>query len=319
MPSALLVDSAKLNREACLATVADQSGPARSIPRIVDQKRIDIVQIHSTTPFAAHGFIASLGKQGVRTVGDLQDTLFDASLFRNCDRVVCCSETTLSHAKTCDLPAEQLRLIPIPFAAPPPASADGLRPLVGGSKETSPSYICFVGDVTERKGIYELLSGFVQYRRSHPEERLVIAGPNHEGARFTARASHAGAEYLGPLAHREALALMQAAKLVIFPSKAEGLPRGCLEAIALGKRSLLPPGIPEFDRNCREFVLPRLTPEAIASKIEEALAAQSSPTYPLEEHDPRKVLQGYVSIYMVLLAQKNEARGNHGDAHTSWN
>jgi glycosyltransferase involved in cell wall biosynthesis len=95
---------------------------------------------------------------------------------------------------------------------------------------------------------------------------------------------------------------MAGADLVVIPSKSgEGLPRVCLEAISIGCKVVLPPGVPEFRRQCPDFVLPRVTAEAIAGKMEEVLLSDKTPQFTWEDHEPAKALRRYVSLYQELV------------------
>lgn len=272
------------------------------VPEIVDAERINIVQIHSTAAYTFSPLLARLARRRIALVADLQDNLFDAGSFRRCDRVMCCSENTLARARAFGLPDNKLVLAPVPFS---PASVAARVPEREDPGIREP-YICFVGSVTARKGIYALLRAFAHFRQTEPAFSLLILGMNHEGNRFLVRTKEDGVIYQGSVSHVRALSLMARAALVVLPSKSEGLPRTCLEAIALGRKVLLPPSVPEFDRHCPEFVLPEVTPESIAGKMKEVLDSDKRPAYPWGEHEPRKVIGMYKRVYEDLL-EKSES------------
>ncbi|HEU5170590.1 MAG TPA: hypothetical protein VFU46_08625, partial [Gemmatimonadales bacterium] len=75
------------------------------------------------------------------------------------------------------------------------------------------------------------------------------------------------------------------------------LPRSALEAIALGRNAVLPPGIPEFMAACPEAVLDTVTPEAIAAKVEQTWRAGRPPNYPIDRHDPDRVAALTLEVY----------------------
>jgi glycosyltransferase involved in cell wall biosynthesis len=95
--------------------------------------------------------------------------------------------------------------------------------------------------------------------------------------------------YPGPVPHADVALLLQGAAMFILPSRTEGLPRSGLEAIALGRKCILPPGIPEFDAACPEAVLDAVTAEAIARKILATWERGRPPAYPLALHDAARV------------------------------
>jgi glycosyltransferase involved in cell wall biosynthesis len=269
----------------------------KTVPEIVENERINIIQIHSTSGYAFAPLLGRLARKAAALVGDLQDNIFDVGLFRRCSRVVCCSENTFARAREYGLPDAQVLLVPLPFS---PASVARREGLPEDSRIKEP-YICFAGSLSARKGIYELLEAFPRFRESRPAFSLLMAGVNHDGNRFLIRARNAGAAYVGPVSHAQALNLMARAALVVLPSKSEGLPRVCLEALALGKKVLLPPGIPEFDRHCPEFVVPGITPAAIAEKMKEILDSEKQPAYPWSGHEPEKAFAAYMNVYRGAL------------------
>jgi glycosyltransferase involved in cell wall biosynthesis len=105
--------------------------------------------------------------------------------------------------------------------------------------------------------------------------------------------------WLGELRWEETIAVIANADLVVVPSRAnhEGIPRVCLEALALGCKVLFPAGIDEFERGNQRWVLSDTSPEAIAEAIDGALARSDRPHYDLAAHDPASVFPQYLTLY----------------------
>lgn len=127
-------------------------------------------------------------------------------------------------------------------AVPVPAEP---APLAGG-----PFRLLFLGEVGQRKGIYELVQAIGRLKDEFPDMRLVVGGDG-ELERVAAFARHCGAgdhiELLGWIgSDAKALQLAQATAFCL-PSHDEGLPVAMLEAMAAARAVLVTPvgGIPE--------------------------------------------------------------------------
>jgi hypothetical protein len=115
--------------------------------------------------------------------------------------------------------------------------------------------------------------------------------------------------YLSHIPHAQALGLMQASEMVLLPSRSEGLPLTILEAVALGKKVLCPPNIPEFDTHLADFVLPEVTVEAILSTLTTIWQNPTLPSYPLENHRVDTVVEQLVQVYKNMLSNRNWVTG----------
>ncbi|MCD6100318.1 MAG: glycosyltransferase [Candidatus Marinimicrobia bacterium] len=169
-------------------------------------------------------------------------------------------------------------------------------------------YICFVGMVKPAKGIYELLEGFSRLSRVFSKYHLLIVGPNREGDSFMKVLNqYRKVVYFGMLSHDVVLGIIKYAELLVLPSKVEGMPRVCLEAMALGKKVLCPPGIFEFEIYCPEFVVPDITPDAIKNKIEEILSGPSVPDFPpLKQMTSEKYIETMIRVYQSLVEDERK-------------
>src|SRR5260221_3880926 len=108
---------------------------------------------------------------------------------------------------------------------------------VAAGEERSEALVAFVGRCDEAKGVYELLDGVGEVRRTIPGVRLECAGDGDLGA-LQRRADELGVAahlglpgWIGRLRRDE---LMRHAAVFVLPSHAEGLPVSLLEAMAAG-------------------------------------------------------------------------------------
>jgi len=269
------------------------------LPGLVRHFRIDLIHFH--TRYRGRLFYTALQRSDVPVIADLRDKMTDpARLVNVADLLLCCGEGVQRFAIESGFPSERTVLIPVAFDPPvpkPQSEVQGVRQRysLGGQP-----YLLFVGDITYNKGVYDLLYAYERWQAHHPDFQLVLIGTNREGKRFVNRLKQTkGATYLGYVPHSDALALMQGAEIVVLPSRSEGLPTVILEAIALGRKVICPPNIPEFDRHSPAFVLPAVTPEAITAKLIQVLGSDAFPHYTFEEHSLSRVVSQLLDVYHV--------------------
>lgn len=270
--------------------------------------RSDVVHYHTIVSYRGLHRLAPLFRAPL--VGDMRDLAArnegaDLRHYEHCSRVICASENIVRFLGSHGFPAEKLAHVPIPFERPaPPAPAVVAAARRRHGIPPDRPYALFVGVIIPYKGVTELLAAMERVWRERPELELVLAGPlTPEGdAAFgggfrAAVARDPRIHWLGPVPHAEIPSLLAGAELFILPSRTEGLPRSCLEAIALGRKVILPPGIPEFEAACPAAVLPEITPEAIAAKIVETCRRPTRVNYPLEHHDPARAARLTLAVY----------------------
>ncbi len=262
--------------------------------------KVDVISSHTIPQYSGGIFAARL--LGVPVVGDLRDLGSKPMIFRWSNRLICCSRNTLDYALRSGYPRERVEFIPLPLAPLEKAENSYVKEVkkkhgIGLNK----SLICFLGDIIEYKGVYELIEAFKIFRKRHPNFLLILMGENREGRKFTNRIRNAkDVIYLGALHHGEALAMVQGSKVLVLPSKSESLSRVCLEAISLGVRVVCPPRVPEFQEYCPEFALKDVKPKAIAEKIENVLSIKHVPKYPLEGHNAKKIVYRLYEFYRSM-------------------
>ena len=95
-----------------------------------------------------------------------------------------------------------------------------------------------MGEVGQRKGIYDLLPAFAQLCRLNANVELVVCGSG-EIERAKSIAAQCGLNgqvtFAGWVSGPEKRAMLNSADVVVLPSYHEGLPMAILEAMSLGK------------------------------------------------------------------------------------
>ena len=162
-------------------------------------------------------------------------------------------------------------------------------------------FMLFVGQLIERKSIFEVLGAFKLYRAINPGIRLVLIGRDmHDLKSKGLLETSDGIVYLGEQSRELVLAFIRRSSLVLQPSKLEGISRVALESLYYGKKILLPNCIDEFVRSNPHFVPKENTVESIFEKIKELMVSDASPIYDLDIHNPvshrKKLSQMYRNI-----------------------
>jgi glycosyltransferase involved in cell wall biosynthesis len=195
------------------------------------------------------------------------------------------------------MPTARIRYIPVPLdrgelAAPAPD--ERAQTSDGGN-------FLFVGTMSESKGVRELVEAYLDLlrRRGTNVGDLILVGAN----RLEAPLDTGGCtkiRLLGSIPRNAVYALMRRANRIVLPSRSEGLPRVCIEAMALGVPVVCPPGIIEFDNYCPECVLPDLSPATIATMMERDAQSLVARRYPLAQHDIANIVATTVDVYRRL-------------------
>jgi glycosyltransferase involved in cell wall biosynthesis len=98
--------------------------------------------------------------------------------------------------------------------------------------------VAFVGRLVEGKRPGDALSAIERVRETHPGARLFFVGRGPLRAALERRVAERGlgdaVTFLGEVPHEEMPGLYRGADLFVLPSRAEGLPRTVLEALATG-------------------------------------------------------------------------------------
>jgi len=280
------------------------------VPILSLLNQIDIIHIHCSFFKIAksrrlynrlvHFLLLGLRKfLDVKVVVDVDNLGNIFKRYNKFDKIICGSKNVYNAAIDNGLTREECAYTPFPFEKPvvPNICGAGRQWL----KQFQP-YVCFVGLITEMKGVYELIDAFQMLSRDLAGYNLVFVGGNLEGTRFLDKLKETkNIHYLGIKPYAETMEIISEAELLVLPSKSEALGRVCLEAISLGTKVLLPPGIPEYYEHCRKFQLNLVEPSEIRLKMYNLLRNSDKACYPFEKHEPLKIAQSVVSVYHEML------------------
>lgn len=214
--------------------------------------------------------------------------------FEGFDKILCCSENAMNQFVNLGTNKKKCVLIPVPF------SLADLKMDRHIDMSAYAPYICFAARIENNKGVFELIAAFnkLDYYR---ELKLVFVGVNLEGQKFARMVDKSPQMfYIGPKSQADVISIISQSELFILPSKSEGLPRSCLEAIALGSKVLLPPGIPEFYRHCSKFVIQKIQSSEIKKMIIRRLDSNTVPKFPFEKHNPIYIARQMLNVYTQL-------------------
>jgi glycosyltransferase involved in cell wall biosynthesis len=195
-----------------------------------------------------------------------------------------------------------LQYIPVPIESD--LTRGCLSTKVKPLKETLPkSFFCFVGEMNKVKGIFVLLKAHKQLleSQSYPLS-LVLIGRDKTRGNINKYLSKRTI-YLGELPHDNVLQVICNSEFLVLPSFSEGLPRVCLEALALGKPVICPPGIEEFNEYLSDFILKEITVEEIIDKIRTIMSGNPKQIYPVQNHDFELLYNETKKIYLCLLSE----------------
>jgi hypothetical protein len=76
----------------------------------------------------------------------------------------------------------------------------------------------------------------------------------------------------------------------------ESIGRASLEAIAARSLTVLPPGVPEFEICCEEWIGTAGDPRKLADEIRAVLERDEVAPYPVERHYPESVAAYYATM-----------------------
>ncbi len=259
----------------------------------------DIIHIHARYVYAGYVgrlvWLALLVSRS-RAVVDIRDRFYNSFGFGH-DFIVC-SEELLKYYSW----IKKASYIPVPM---------GIKATGRGASQSR--HIAYFGAIAHNKGILELVEGFKEYLKDSEDPlELRIYGPDLIGARFLK--SIEGIErikFMGVIPNDEVARKILDCRAVVLPSKSEGMPRVCLETMALGRviachrniRSMFPciPG---------EFVLDDLAPQEFKRILFniEASDGEASYDYDFSVHSHENVSERLLELYRKILYPRNSRK-----------
>lgn len=265
-------------------------------------QRSNVVLMHGR--YGRKSFLRALKLIGARVVVLVSDHFRPPETFVDCDALVCITEGVYEMVKTKLKDKCEVYYVPLPFECPRPLHQQA-------TVLHADPYFLFLGEISKWKGVDVLLEAFTIFRQDHPDYRLLLAGPVCDAMLIRERP---GVTFLGQVSHEKALALIERAEALVLPSRSEGLPRVCLEAIALGTKTVCPPGVPELRRACQEWILSDITAEDVLGKLRQVVSLRFHCTFDFQEYDPSLAGRRIARICSSLLADPLEREAGRAGA-----
>jgi glycosyltransferase involved in cell wall biosynthesis len=348
-PSGQLAESAAAAGAEVLAWSAGREPSARihreaaQVARAARELRPDLVHLHS----AKAGLAGRLALRGrVPTVFQPHAWSFEAVSGRTAalalrwerhaarwaDRVVCVSEDERRRGLLAGIQADWavirngIDIARFAAPAPPPAAPDGTRGAVAPAASTpqgvpaaadrrrsgedgGPLVVC-MGRLCHQKGQDILLRAWPEVAARVPGARLALVGEGPAGAELRAAAPH-GVEFPG--ATEDPASWYAAARLVVAPSRWEGMALAPLEAMACGRpvlvsevagaRESLPPAhvplclVPPGDAATLAHALIRLLQDPARARE----LGEQARLHARAEHDVRRTAAAFSRLYRSIL------------------
>ena len=239
----------------------------------------------------------------MRIVVDIRDRLVPPLWIKKIEKfnkVIACSENVKTYLFENGINRKSVKLIPV-IQEPIQINETFTRNTISCFNLNNKKYIFYAGLIKEKKAIDTILNAFLLYiRKKIPDIHLVISGLiKTSNKKILQLLSEESVLYLGNRRREEVLSLMSRASLCINISPNEGMPRTCLESLALKRPTVLPPNIPEFNSYCSDFVYTGNCPRDLANKIVRMIQCKTVATYPIEKHFPSKVFPKYKEILQL--------------------
>jgi glycosyltransferase involved in cell wall biosynthesis len=135
--------------------------------------------------------------------------------------------------------------------------------------------ILFVGSLSERKGVHDLLTAFAKLIRDRPDALLLLVGTGPEELALKRRISEMAldndVQFTGFLSHRELPLLASLAAIFVLPSLYDPWPAAILEAMSCSLPIVTTQAVgmvPEIVRNNENgVVVPPSNPDALAAAL----------------------------------------------------
>ncbi len=257
--------------------------------------RRDVVSIHGRLIYQWTGALVKLLR--VRAIADVRDLFGNASRYGNFPVAIAAS---MNIAEMLRPVMGDQRVFYIPVAVERPKIKESVC-VGGGGKVPEGGYFLFVGTLSEGKGVRELIEAYLRYEGEGGERHLVIVGEDRltDGPLEVRRSRRIHVR--GSVPQDEVYRLMAGADRLILPSRSEGLPRVCLEAMALKIPVVCPPCVSEFVKYCPQCVLPEISPAAILDMLKAPRDRFFASSFPLEEFEAETVVTKIVELYQRLV------------------
>lgn len=261
--------------------------------------------IHPTLLIAVTRCVKRIMGTDVKFVLDLRDRsapMRRLARLGHFDHVISCSRNITARISCCWEAHPPLTEIPVPLERRVITDQDVGRTLAKHSLRRE-GYVFTANGIVQTKGFGLIYAAWLLLVASRDLD-LAVAGPvrdwRHEYGQRTLE--RPGLRVLGSASNDEIRALMKGAAVVVNPSRVEGLPRSCLEALSVGAPTLLPPGVPEFGDLDSRFVASSDDPAVIARQVAWLISERRVARYDIDVHDGTKVAEKYRAILRTMTA-----------------
>jgi len=272
-----------------------------AVPIIILKHKINIIHYHPNGVWRVVQWITKYFN--IPTIVHKGDLGKDFPRGNSFDKVISISENTYKFLIKNNIPSQKIISMPMLFIKPIKLNSRKLL-RIKEKYRLPEKYLVFSGRLNHKKGIYNLLESFMEL--SNKEDIfLVLVGKNLiQNKLYNFMKTNKRILYFGEINQEDLYGIIQMSELLVLPSKSEGLPRVCLEAISLGTKFLCSNIVPELNRYCPNFVFEIKKPGSLEKKILSVLKSDEKPSYPFEIHNKKQTINSIINLYTELMQQQ---------------
>lgn len=272
-------------------------------------KSTNVVLVHSSflIRFGLIGYAVKIRRyfnKKIKFIADVRDLQLNTKSYSRLEgfnHVLCCSEMLRKRLENHQNLSKRISMIPIilePLEVDEALSIELLKKFGIENKK-----IVFSGNgILIDRGIITSLKVVEELRKIDSSVTLVVAGRKRDWNEHVQTAADSGLlKFVGSLRNNELLALLSRASLHINFSYVEGMPRGTLEAAALGIPYIPPMGVSEFGfwdkfSTAETYDIDELV--RLSSKI--LIHNEKMSGYDMSKHFSKCVIPKYVELFKSL-------------------
>lgn len=277
-----------------------------AIPWIAYRLKISHILIHSS--FHNHPNLMWLAVRMMRLflpsitlISDVRDPKLPNARFgeiRPYHFVICCSENVHVHLAKSDFLKDKLVTIPIVIDIQKPSPSEILACKKKYGLDAIP-YLFNGSGISREKGIEKALEVVRKLRENNENICLVVAGRKRDWSSHHEHAAKSGLlRYVGVIPHRDVFCLSAGSEVDVNFSVVDSMPRATLEALVAGAKVLLPRGVPEFEKECADFIVVSDDTGEITNQLEAIISGQQFPSYNITPHAPDSVFAQYEQLFL---------------------
>jgi glycosyltransferase involved in cell wall biosynthesis len=249
-------------------------------------------------------FLLRILKKKYKLIADIRDQLLPEKKINILDHYqsrIACSKNIINYYEKNGYKKDFFKYIPVPQENLKKFIFD--ESFIKTYNLQNKKYILYAGLIKKKKGLIHLIKSFNNYKKNFDNSCfLVIAGYIKDHS-IKSLLENKNIIFLGDVPRNALLNLIYRSIMCIHLSESEGIPRFCLESIALRKKILLPKGIPEFENYMKRYIVKSSNPELTAKQINDIITTITSYKYPIEIHDINKISLKY---FLLIEELKNK-------------